>query len=120
MSHNFKRKFHLFKKILRSSFIKLITAVFCYYLSPAKANITRFAYEFTSCLKPLFTLEEKQACDYDGDTYENNDRIGDPVFKFRHVFEVHSVPACDECERGKYRSNDSKKPHDTVLSYVEL
>ena len=70
--------------------------------------------------EPFFLLEEDKAHDHDGNADCDDERIGDFVFQFRHIFEVHAVPARDQRQRHEDRGDDRQQRHDPVLPDIEL
>ena len=46
---------------------------------------------------------------YYGKRDGDDDRIAPLVFQFRHIPEVHAVPARDQCQRHEDRGNDRKQ-----------
>ena len=61
----------------------------------------------------MFEIDQR----YDNyhNTYDDDNRIGDRLIEFWHVFEVHSIPAGNQGERHEYRSDDCQKSHDVIL-----
>ena len=75
---------------------------------------------FKGALKPFFLFEKQQAsyndkyadCDYNG--------ISPHRVKLRHISEIHSIPACNQCQRHKDSRNDRKDRHNTVLFDIQM
>ena len=70
--------------------------------------------------EPLLLSEKDQAKDHNDDTDRDHDYIAITPPEFRHVTEVHSVPAGYQRKRHEYRRYDGKDRHGPALTYIKL
>ena len=68
----------------------------------------------THTLQPLFPFKEDEHANENRNHQAPSTIV--TVFKveFWHIIEVHSIDACNECERNKQRSNNGKHFHDLI------
>ena len=84
-------------------------------------RIIPFCTEFRkSPSEPFILFKKYDTYDHDHHGHNEDQRICPDLIKFRHIFKIHPVPACNQSQRHENAGNDRKKCEIPILLLINF